>query len=109
MLLLIGGDNVTNTEVYPASKKQIELLKQGLESGYISQSEYKESLVDSKKAYNIIGSALRKKKLDDSFRLINTCVKTINNYDGRIYDHNEVVNIGIWDDYAISVYCSDDM
>lgn len=100
---------MTNTEIYPASKKQIELLKQGLESGYISQNDYKKSLVDSKYAYNTIGTAMAKKKLDDSFKLINTCVKTIKNYDGRIYDHNEVVNIGIWDSYEMPIYCSDDM
>lgn len=100
---------MANTVIYPASKKQIELLKQGLESGYISQREYKESLVDSKYAYNIIGTAMTKKKLDDGFKLINTCVKTMKNYDGFIYDHNEVANIGIWDDYETSIYCSDDM
>ncbi|WP_195966829.1 hypothetical protein [Clostridium sp. 1001283B150210_160208_E6] len=98
-----------NTVVYPASKKQIELLKQSLESGYISENDYKKSLIDSKYAYDVIGSAMAKKRLNDSFRLINTSVNTIKNYDGRIYDHNEVVNIGIWDGYAMPVYCSDDM
>ena len=100
---------MTDNTIYPASKKQIELLKQGLENGYISESEYKKALVNSMYAYAVIGIAMENKRISDSVKLINACTKEVYNYDGRVYDHNEVVNIGIWDNYEIPICCSDDM
>lgn len=99
----------SNKEIYPASKKQRYMLEQALEHNYINDIDYKKALKDSTVAYRVIGEAFAKKTLDDNVKLINTCVNTMKNYDGMIYDHNEVVNIGIWDNYELPIYCKDDM